>query len=448
MANASILAAFERFWLHITAALGNKADIAHTHDAYVNQNAFSNIKVGSTTVAADTATDTVTFAGSNVTITPDATNDKITFKVADATADTKGVVQLVDSTNNTATDKAASANAVNKAYTLAGTANNTANSAKTTAESKSTVTSSTTNGNIKIDGTETTVYTHPTTAGNKHIPTGGSNGQVLKWSASGTATWGTDANTTYTFGTGDNNGTIKVTPSGGSAQNIAVKGLGTAAYTASTAYAASGHTHTKLSNKYTSRPTTANIASTDDRKGTVEFFHATSSMTTGAPPFEGHILHMNWDNTGGWDSQLCVKNSSAGLAVRGSSNGTWGDWATMATQDYVREQIAGIGSSTASGQVCEFDSGAINLTSSSSAYTNSKDSKSKWYWIWAYNSTLGGYMGFHVDWKALTTSGQPIYCGTSSTTHFGITVSKNSSNKLVVSIPNSATTVKRIVGYY
>lgn len=34
-----------------------------------------------------------------------------------------------------------------------------------------------------------TVYTHPTTAGNKHIPSGGSSGQVLGWSASGTATW-------------------------------------------------------------------------------------------------------------------------------------------------------------------------------------------------------------------------------------------------------------------
>ena len=49
----------------------------------------------------------------------------------------------------------------------------------------------------------------------------------------------TDENTTYTFATGDNNGTIKVTPSGGSAQNVAVKGLGSAAYTASTAYLAS-----------------------------------------------------------------------------------------------------------------------------------------------------------------------------------------------------------------
>lgn len=34
-----------------------------------------------------------------------------------------------------------------------------------------------------------TVYTHPTTAGNKHIPTGGAANQYLKYSASGTAVW-------------------------------------------------------------------------------------------------------------------------------------------------------------------------------------------------------------------------------------------------------------------
>lgn len=47
-----------------------------------------------------------------------------------------------------------------------------------------------TNGNIKIDGTETTVYTHPTTSGYKHVPTGGAVNQVLEWSADGTAKWG------------------------------------------------------------------------------------------------------------------------------------------------------------------------------------------------------------------------------------------------------------------
>ena len=53
---------------------------SHEHTAYENQNAFSNIKVGTTTVAADAPTDTLELAaGSNITITPDTTNDKITI---------------------------------------------------------------------------------------------------------------------------------------------------------------------------------------------------------------------------------------------------------------------------------------------------------------------------------------------------------------------------------
>lgn len=54
--------------------------------AEVNQNAFSNVKVGSTTVAADTTTDTIELvAGSNITLTPDATNDKITIAATNTT---------------------------------------------------------------------------------------------------------------------------------------------------------------------------------------------------------------------------------------------------------------------------------------------------------------------------------------------------------------------------
>lgn len=49
-------------------------------------------------------------------------------------------------------------------------------------------------------------YTHPTTAGNKHIPSGGASGQILRWSASGTAVWGADNNTTYGVATQSANG--------------------------------------------------------------------------------------------------------------------------------------------------------------------------------------------------------------------------------------------------
>ena len=49
--------------------------------------------------------------------------------------------------------------------------------------------------------TQDTVYTHPTTSGNKHIPSGGSSGQILRWSADGTAVWGADNDTVYTHPT-------------------------------------------------------------------------------------------------------------------------------------------------------------------------------------------------------------------------------------------------------
>lgn len=40
-------------------------------------------------------------------------------------------------------------------------------------------------------------YSHPTSSGNKHIPSGGASGQILRWSSDGAATWGPDYNTIY-----------------------------------------------------------------------------------------------------------------------------------------------------------------------------------------------------------------------------------------------------------
>lgn len=55
--------------------------------AEVNQSAFSNVKVGSTTIAADSKTDTLEFtAGSNITLTPDATNDNVTIELSTSPA--------------------------------------------------------------------------------------------------------------------------------------------------------------------------------------------------------------------------------------------------------------------------------------------------------------------------------------------------------------------------
>ena len=129
--------------VHITSTERTNWNNAKTHassthapvDAEKNQNAFSNITVGSTTISADTTTDTLTLVGSNITITPDETNDKLTLSVANGTTSAKGIVQLTDSTSSTSTTTAATPNSVKSAYDLANTAKTNAATAQSKADS-------------------------------------------------------------------------------------------------------------------------------------------------------------------------------------------------------------------------------------------------------------------------------------------------------------------------
>jgi len=128
---------------HITSTERTNWGAAYTHstsahapsNAQANQNAFSNIAVsGQTTVAADTTTDTVTFAGSNVSITTNANTDTVTFSVADGSTSAKGLLQLTNSTSSTSTTTAATPSSVKSAYDLANTASTNASSAQTRAD--------------------------------------------------------------------------------------------------------------------------------------------------------------------------------------------------------------------------------------------------------------------------------------------------------------------------
>lgn len=101
-------------------------------------------------------------------------------------------------------------------------------------------TNSTTQVNLKPVAGTIAVHTATPTSGQVVISDGTdggvkTSGYTIAKSVPSNAVF-TDNNTTYTFATGDANGQIKVTPSGGSAQNVSVKGLGSNAYT-STAYA-------------------------------------------------------------------------------------------------------------------------------------------------------------------------------------------------------------------
>lgn len=73
-----------------------------------------------------------------------------------------------------------------------------ANTVKSLSISGKTITVTPGSGSAYTLTTQDTVYTHPTSAGNKHIPSGGSSGQILKYSSSGTAVWA-DVNFARTF---------------------------------------------------------------------------------------------------------------------------------------------------------------------------------------------------------------------------------------------------------
>ncbi len=70
-----------------------------------------------------------------------------------------------------------------------------ANTVKSLSISGKTITVTPGSGSAYTLTTQDTVYTHPTSAGNKHIPSGGSSGQFLGWDSDGTAKWVNNPNT-------------------------------------------------------------------------------------------------------------------------------------------------------------------------------------------------------------------------------------------------------------
>lgn len=83
----------------------------------------------------------------------------------------------------------------------------------------------------------------------------------------------------------------------------------------------------KLVNWYSARPTSLNAQFGD---GSLRIFYATSSTTEGKPAEDSHILHLAWDNTGGYDAQLAVHTHSGKVSTRAQNAGTWQPWKTLA----------------------------------------------------------------------------------------------------------------------
>ena len=143
----------------------------------------------------------------------------------------------------------------------------------------------------------------------------------------------TDTNTTYTIGTGASNGQIKVTPSSGSAYNVSVKGLGSAAYTASTAYAAASHSHSSITgtNKHEVAVPTSTVGT-----GVLTIFYNVDNASGNMPKSNNAnaIIQFN-KHDGEFDSQLGF--SSNGNIYYRSANGsaftTSSPWKQLAWND-------------------------------------------------------------------------------------------------------------------
>ena len=127
-----------------------------------------------------------------------------------ASTTSEGVVKLNNTVTSSSTTEAATASAVKQAYDK-GNHDHPYASTSVATTSANGLMSSTDKTKLDSIATGANNYTHPTTSGNKHIPSGGSSGQILRWSADGTAVWGADNNTTYSVATTSANGLMSST---------------------------------------------------------------------------------------------------------------------------------------------------------------------------------------------------------------------------------------------
>ena len=83
------------------------------------------------------------------------------------------------------------------------------------------------------------------------------------------------------------------------------------------------------------RRTSANINFANDAG--IHTFLATSSMTTGKPSYDAHIIHAEWDNSLSWASQLSLPTTvGANIEFRQQDGTAWGAWKKLAfTSDNV-----------------------------------------------------------------------------------------------------------------
>ena len=209
---------------------------------------------------------------------------------------------------------------------------------------------------------------------------------VTKDDITGLGIPGSDTNTTYTFATGDSNGQIKVTPSGGSATNISVKGLAASAYKAVDTSIAAASTSTNV-------PTSQAVAAFVEGKG----YKTTDNNTTYTltqDSADGHKITLTPssgtattitipDNNTTYSAATTSANGLMSSADKTKMNNTNVAWGTCSTAAGTAEKVITISGNTnwalAAGSIIGVKFSATNTAQNPTFNVNSTGAKSVWY---------------------------------------------------------------------
>lgn len=137
----------------------------------------------------------------------------------------------------------------------------------------------------------------------------------------------------------------------------------------------------------------------------LNWFHATSSMTTNKPVSDGMILNLGWDNNApSWTSQLYIANGiyAAGLRFRNAS--TWQPWVPILMGTHINSSdYWGISfNGTESGYLRMPTDGIIPYTSGAAGSGHSNIGTTGWHFSKAYIDKM--YGGLTTEWTITGTS--------------------------------------------
>lgn len=188
-------------------------------------------------------------------------------------------------------------------------------------------------------------YVHPTTAGNKHIPSGGTSGQILRWSADGTAAWGADNNSdtkvtqTNTTGSADYRMVLSGNANDSTETNTARKSANFLANPATGELYAKGFRRTDITwqtldintlNLSSGAPCIMRYIQKSDGGAT-----NITNIPVAGKPFLLDVELIRWVSAADYITMQTFRNAAnqTNEYVRFCRNGTWNDWTTRVFSD-------------------------------------------------------------------------------------------------------------------